>query len=141
MEKLSSGVDTTYKDKDGKTILVHSYVKDGDGNKYFINGYCQAVPVGNDAPAMELSKLLETSEVSVLGAEEVLNVGTAGSQHLRRRRKHKEPDPADSEGEPAALQPVDMRMVLSVIPDDALAGELRRRGYCVTAVKPALISL
>ena len=151
-QKLASGVDTTFKDKDGNTIRVHSYVKDTEGRKYFINSHCQAVPEGGDAPAVELSRLLEETEVTVMSAQEVLNAPSVEPKRRRaglRRRSRK--DAQDGDDQPVAeqivaqpagqLSPVDVRMVLSVIPDDVLAGELRRRGYYLTAVKPAVITL
>lgn len=154
MEKertLSSGVDTTFKDKDGKAIQVHSYVKDANGNKYYINSHCQAVPEGGEAPAVELRSLLEASEVTVMTAAEVLNAPSPEPLRRRGGRRSKQEIPAEETRLPAAksgqennsegLQPVDMRMVLSVIPDNVLAGELRRRGYYLTAVKPAVITL
>ncbi|MBO5595821.1 MAG: hypothetical protein J6M31_01685 [Bacteroidales bacterium] len=154
MEKertLSSGVDTTFKDKDGKAIQVHSYVKDANGNKYYINSHCQAVPEGGEAPAVELRSLLESSEVTVMTAAEVLNAPSPEPRRRRGGRRSKQETPAEETRLPAAqsgqennsegLQPVDMRMVLSVIPDNVLAGELRRRGYYLTAVKPAVITL
>lgn len=154
MEKertLSSGVDTTFKDKDGKAIQVHSYVKDANGNKYYINSHCQAVPEGGDAPAVELSRLLEETEVTVMSTQEVLNSPSVEPKRRRGGRRSKQEIPAEETRLPAAqsgqennsegLQPVDMRMVLSVIPDNVLAGELRRRGYYLTAVKPAVITL
>lgn len=151
-QKLASGVDTTFKDKDGNAIHVHSYVKDTEGRKYFINSHCQAVPEGGDAPAVELSRLLEETEVTVMSAQEVLNAPSVEPKRRRvglRRRSRK--DAQDGAVKPVAepivaqpagqLCPVDVRMVLSVIPDDILAGELRRRGYYLTAVKPAVITL
>lgn len=154
MEKertLSSGVDTTFKDKDGKAIQVHSYVKDANGNKYYINSHCQAVPEGGEAPAVELRSLLESSEVTVMTAAEVLNAPSPEPRRRRGGRRSKQEIPAEETRLPAAqsgqennsegLQPVDMRMALSVIPDNVLAGELRRRGYYLTAVKPAVITL
>jgi len=154
MEKertLSSGVDTTFKDKDGKAIQVHSYVKDANGNKYYINSHCQAVPEGGEAPAVELRSLLESSEVTVMTAAELLNAPSPEPRRRRGGRRSKQEIPAEETRLPAAqsgqennsegLQPVDMRMVLSVIPDNVLAGELRRRGYYLTAVKPAVITL
>lgn len=151
-QKLASGVDTTFKDKDGKAIQVHSYVKDANGNKYYINSHCQAVPEGGDAPAVELSRLLEETEVTVMSAQEVLNAPSVEPKRrragLRRRSRKDAQDGADQPvaeqivAQPAGqLSPVDVRMVLSVIPDDVLAGELRRRGYYLTAVKPAVITL
>ena len=176
-KRLRTGVETSFKDKDGKPIKVHDYVKDSDGNRYYINSYCQAVPEGSDAPAVELSRLMETTLVSVMSIEEVLNMPST-VEHRRRggRRKTVKTDEeaeraaaADAEakavaearlkaaeeaarqrlaaqGGPAApsegeLHPVTQQLLLSVIPDDVLAGELRRRGYTLCAVRPALVEL
>lgn len=154
------GVKTTFNDNDGTPIKIHDYVKDADGNRYYINSACQAVPDGSEAPAVELGSLIEKGPVYVMSIEEVLNMN---HQETRRRRGGRRSKPAAEEprqeekkpeekkpeagsdaqgavpGEP--LSPVNETMVLSVIPDDALANELRRRGYYLTAVKPALISL
>ena len=160
----NSGVDTTFKDKDGKSITVHCYVKDAEGNRYFINSHCQAVPEGSEAPAVELATLIANSEVTVMDIEEVLNMKREAVPAHRgrggRRRKatseegpKEAPDaaPAPTEdkkpGETGAtaahedLQPVDKIMLLSVVQDDELASELRRRGYMLCAFKPALIEL
>ena len=70
-EKLESGVETTFHDKDGKSIRVHSYIKDGDGMVYYINSHCQAVPE-DEAPAVELANLLDSrggSECPEAGAQ------------------------------------------------------------------------
>ena len=158
MKKVSnkSGADTMFSDKDGKPIKVHDYVKDAEGNRYYINSYAQAVPEGGDAPAEELSKLLERTEVSVMSIEDVLNMKKPVEHKRRGGRKAKaateapaateeKKDPAD---QPAAavdqmdgLQPVTEQMILGVIPDNVLANELRRRGYTLCAVRPALIEL
>ena len=84
-------------------------------------------------------------------AAEVLNAPSPEPRRRRGGRRSKQETPAEETRLPAAqsgqennsegLQPVDMRMVLSVIPDNVLAGELRRRGYYLTAVKPAVITL
>ena len=147
-----SGVETTFKDKNGKAIKVHDYVKDGEGNRYFINSHCQAVPEGGDAPAVELSRLIESTEVSVMTMEEVLNIKPP-VERRRRGGRHKKEEAAPAEA-PAGqahvevehlrkedLSPVDEQMVLSLLPDDVLAAELRRRGYTLCAVRPALIEL
>ena len=147
-EKKLSGVDTTFKDKDGNAIFVHSYVKDADGRKYFINSHLQAVP-GDDAPAVELSRLLESSEVTVMTAEEVLEAKPIGKRIRRLKKDLATPKPVPPEtvqveakqDKKEDLTPVTMQMMLSVIPDDVLADELRRRGYYLTAVKPALVQL
>ena len=150
-ETKLNGVDTTYKDKDGKSIKVHSYVQDEDGRMYYINSHCQAVPEGDDAPAVELSRLVETGAVRVMTAAEVLE---RPRQEGRRRRggrrtrvsveasADKSPEAVREEAPPQEeLSPVSMHMVLTAIPDDVLAQELRRRGYYLTAVKPALVQL
>lgn len=143
-EKKLSGVDTSMKDKDGNAIFVNSYIKDAEGRVYFVNGHLQAVPDGEeDAPAVELSKLLETSEVTVISAFDLLHT----KPEVRRRRGRKARQ--DAEQAPAgeeqrqqnALEPVTMEMILPIIPDNVLAAELRRRGYTLCAVKPALINL
>ena len=154
-EKHLSGVETSFKDKNGGPICVHSYVKDDDGNKYYINSHCQAVPDGGDAPAIELARLAETTGLTVMTAEEVLNMSHLEIKRRRGRRNSSSIIPAESSSpekketeqkeEEAkgndCLSPVTMQMVLSVIPDDLLATELRRRGYTICAVKPALLTI
>ena len=160
MSKVNlTGAETAYKDKDGKTIKVHDYVKDGEGNRYFINSHSQAVPSGGDAPAVELARLIESSEVSVMGIEEVLNMNQPVERRRRGgRRKKEDPDaaakvpehtapdtPANVPDEPKAkpedLHPVTDELILRMLPDDILANELRRRGYTLCAYRPALIEL
>lgn len=145
-EKKLSGVDTSMKDKDGKPIFVNSYIKDAEGRVYFVNGHLQAVPDGEeDAPAVELAKLLESSEVTVISALDLLS---GSRQEVRRRRGRKARQAADPDPGPVAeehkentLEPVSLEMILPIIPDNVLAAELRRRGYTLCAVKPALINL
>ena len=48
--------------------------------------------------------------------------------------------PAQKE-KPDADIPADVALILHAIPDSALAGELHRRGYVFTAVKPILLTL
>lgn len=178
-EKNMSGVTTTFNDKDGNPIKIHDYVKDAEGNRYYINSHCQAVPEGGDAPAVELERLIETSEVSVMSIEEVLDMKPQVERRSRGGRRKKE-DPgqqaaeqakveaearkAEEEAKAAAkeafarelaekaaekaqkaaegeMHPVTEQMLLGVIPDDVLANELRRRGYTLCAVRPALIEL
>ena len=172
--KKRSGADTLFSDKDGKAIKVHDYVKDAEGNRYYINSYSQAVPDDDGAPAEELSKLLERTEVTVLGIEDVLDMKKP-VEHKRRGGRRKKEEPAAPTAEEAAaeaearkaeeeakeaaerakqesaanaaregvrdIHPVTEEMILSVLPDDALANELRRRGYTLCAVRPALIEL
>lgn len=87
-EKKLTGVDTTFKDKDGKSIKVHSYVQDEDGRMYYINSHCQAVPEGDDAPAVELSRLVETGAVRVMTAAEVLERPRQEGRRRRGGRSH-----------------------------------------------------
>ena len=151
MEKQHlSGVDTTFKDINGNAIRVHSYIRDGEGQLYFINSHCQAVPEGGDAPAVELAKLVEGSEVTLLTSEEVLDVHKPALEQRRRRlrpRRAKEGDDAApaQEGKgpevPEGMLPVSITMVLSALPDKVLAEELRRRGYTLSASKPVFIQL
>ena len=170
-EKNMSGVTTTFNDKDGNPIKIHDYVKDAEGNRYYINSHCQAVPEGGDAPAVELERLIETSEVSVMSIEEVLDMKPQVERRRRGGRRKKEDSgqqpaeqakveaearKAQEEAEAAAkaaaaeaartaregeMHPVTEQMLLGVIPDDVLANELRRRGYTLCAVRPALIEL
>ena len=152
-ENNLSGVDTTFKDKDGKAIRVHDYVKDGEGNRYFINSHFQAVPYECEAPAVKLDLLMESTELTVLSTEDVLNMKPQeegrrrGGRHKKEAVKaaSKSPDEAaaskEAKAEEQDLHPVTEQMILSVIPDDALAAELRRRGYTLCAYRPALIEL
>lgn len=149
MEKQHlSGVDTTFKDINGNAIRVHSYIRDREGQLYFINSHCQAVPEGGEAPAVELAKLVESSEVTLLTSEEVLDVHKP-AQKPRRGRHARAKEGADAapaqEGKgpeaPDGMLPVSITMVLSAIPDKALADELRRRGYTLSASKPVFIQL
>lgn len=154
-EKLESGVETTFHDKDGKPIRVHSYIKDVEGMVYYINSHCQAVPE-DEAPAVELAKLVESTEVTCLTAEEVLSVQKPEPRRRGRKPRNQEGRPAvtppaeqavqgkpeeGAEAQQEALIPFDLKVVLSAIPDKILADELRRRGYSLCAVKPAFIQL
>ena len=149
MEKQNlSGVDTTFKDINGNAIRVHSYIRDGEGQLYFINSHCQAVPEGGEAPAVELAKLVEGSEVTLLTPEEVLNVNKPAQKPRRSRLRPRRQETADApaqEGKgpevPEGMMPVSITMVLSAIPDKVLAEELRRRGYTLSASKPVFIQL
>lgn len=176
--KKRSGADTLFRDKDGNAIKVHDYVKDAEGHRYYINSYCQAVPEDDGAPAEELSKLKERTEVTVMGIEELLDMKKP-VEHKRRGGCRKKEDHAQQEAEQAMVEaearkaeeeaeaaareaaaeeakkeaaraamegmrdihPVTEEMILSVLPDDVLANELRRRGYTLCAVRPALIEL
>jgi hypothetical protein len=159
---MKSGEDTLLKDKDGKAILVHSYVADAAGARYYINAYCQAVPTG-EGVAVELKNLIRDSEVRVLSAAEVLQLESEKSapakpaQRKARARKPEKDAEAPTEQAPAeepqngsesakpdvssAETKAELAMVLKLIPDQLLAEELRRRGWHVVAVKPALVNL
>ena len=161
--KMKSGEDTLLKDKDGKAILVHSYVADASGASYYINAYCQAVPTG-EGVAVELKNLIRETEVRVLSASEVLQLESAKASAAprpapRKQRTRKPAKDAAAPTEPAsAAEPqngpetpekevseaetkAELSMVLQLIPDQLLADELRRRGWQVVAVKPALVNL
>lgn len=162
MEKIQnqSGIATTFKDVNGQVIKIHDYVKDGDGKKYYINSHCQAVPDGEDAPVVELARLVEESTVTVMSPKEVLEVEPAGEGRRRGRggkKAAKTPEEAAeaakaAEARAAAaaaaanggeqdLHPVTQQMLLSVFTDDVLAQELRRRGYTLCAFRPAIVEL
>lgn len=169
-EQIVSGTPTPFKDKDGNVIKIHDYVIDSDGNRYYVNSHCQAVPEGNEAPAKELRSLLEESQVSIMSIEELLRKKPEERRRRGGRRKaspertaeeiEKEAAEKAAEAERLAkaaaeasvraaggerplndLHPVTDQMLLSIIPDDVLANELRRRGYTLCAVRPALIEL
>ena len=160
-QMVASGTPTAFKDMNGEVIKVHDYVKDSEGRHYYINGSCQAVPDGFDGPAIELSRLLEQTKLCIMTIEEVLDMKPAVEPRRRggRRKKGATEKPAedtqkpadeqsregvdqnDASGEHHDLSPATMQMVVSVIPDDVLANELRRRGYTLCAVRPALIEL
>ena len=133
--KKTSGVKTLFNDSKGDPIHVHDYVKDSAGNCYFINSHYQAVPAidSQDAAATSLVTLLEQGSVTIMSAAEVLAMKAPVETKHRAGRKPSGPA-CDS-------SPVDESLLLSVIEDSHLVAELRRRGYCVTAVKPALIQL
>lgn len=133
------GVMTPFKDSTGEIIRVHNYVKDGTGNSYFINSHYQAVPYGDnqDAAALSLDGLMKQGPVTIMSPEEVLAVNYVSGRPKAAKDAQAE---KKADKEPTA-SPVDMGIVLSSISEVALVAELRRRGYCVTAVKPALIQL
>lgn len=160
-QETSSGMPTPFKDQNGEVIKVHDYVKDSEGNRYYINSSCQAVPDGDEGPAIELTRLVEKTQLHIMSIEEVLNIEKHVETKRRggRRKKGATEKPAeytqkpadeqsregvdqnDASGEHHDLSPATMQMVVSVIPDDVLANELRRRGYTLCAVRPALIEL
>lgn len=159
MEKYRSGAKTPFNDAAGIIIKVHDYVKDEDGNRYYVNTYLQAVPDG-EAPAVELQELMKTKKVYVMDAKEVLQVKKPAETKRRggrRPRKSEKPSEevkpesehdgageasADAEGkEHDAEDLVSTEMLLMALPDEVLARELRRRGYMLCAVRPAFIQL
>lgn len=140
-----AGVQKTFQDKEGKAITPNSFIKDENGNVYSVNRHYQAIPaMGEEAPAVELSSLLENSAVTVMSAKEVLECGTKVFKRRGRGRQQPKPVPASGtapEHQEGNLLPAPLELVLAAIPSDALANELRRRGYTLCAVKPALINL
>ena len=74
METLRSGALTPYKDANGIDICVHNYIKDAEGNVYFVNTHLQAVPESDDLTAIELSRLIDKGGVKVMDVNEVLDV-------------------------------------------------------------------
>lgn len=140
--KKTSGVKTLFNDSKGNPIHMHDYVKDSAGNCYFINSHYQAVPCGDnqDAAALSLDGLMKQGPVTIMSPEEVLavNYGSGRPKAANVSKGVQAEKKADKE---SAASPVDMGIVLSSISEVALVDELRRRGCCVTAVKPALIQL
>ena len=191
METLRSGALTPYKDANGIDICVHNYIKDAEGNVYFVNTHLQAVPESDDLTAIELSRLIDKGGVKVMDVNEVLNVKRTEfkkSPNAKGGRRAKADKPADkapakpekkakapkapkapkpaaeskkpaeevkpkaepeSPAAPAAaeaqqhdgLLPVTQEMILAALPSDVLANELRKRGFMLSAVKPAFIQL
>lgn len=165
---MRSGEDTSLKDKDGKAILVHSYVADARGDRYYVNAFCQAVPVGEGA-AVPLEDLVNGIGVRMLTPAEVLQLEAAkqgistkqaaGSEQKPRggRRKTakseegqqepKAPEAPENEPKPGredisgATIKAELSMIMQTIPDKLLADELRRRGYVFSAVKPVIINI
>lgn len=146
-----SGAATPYQDKDGVTIRIHNYVKDAAGKRYYINSRCMAVPEEDGSPSIALAALIEKTPVTVMTAEEVLAAPAPQSSDQSKQKQKasktgasdqdKEQKEAAQKPEKDALTPVTMQMLLTAIPDDELANELRRRGYTLCAVRPALITL
>ena len=136
MTKKKDTVGKTYTDRWCTPIKVHCYLADNGGHIYMVNSHYQAVPQDEDAPAISLDDL-DTTKVRVLKPEEVLSVQARTGKHEEK------PDVAlvKSEKEEEVRAAANMFVVLQGIPDKMLADELRRRGYFVTAVKPALIEI
>lgn len=136
------------KEKEGKTFVDRwglpieplSYICDNEGNVYMVNSHFQAVPQVEDAPAVALEDLMKKTTVRVLKPEEVL-------QFTKKDPKDLATDPAKIAAPPGSVpvhdpdEAANLALALHCIPDVSLAAELRRRGYFVTAVKPALIEL
>lgn len=140
--KKTSGAKALFNDSKGNPIHMHDYVKDSAGNCYFINSHYQAVPYGDnqDAAALSLDGLMKQGPVTIMSPEEVLAVNY-GSGRPKAAKASKDVQAEKKADKEPAASPVDMGIVLSSISEVALVAELRRRGYCVTAVKPALIQL
>lgn len=133
---------TPFKDSTGEIIRVHNYVKDSKGNCYVINSRHLAVPMGDnqDAAAFTLESLMQQGPVTIMSSEEVLAVNY-GSGRPKAAKVSKDVQAEKKADKEPAASPVDMGIMLSSISEVDLVAELRRRGYCVTAVKPALIQL
>ena len=142
MTKKKNAVGKSYEDRWGKPITVHCYLADNAGRIYMVNSHYQAVPQDEDAPAVMLEDLLKDNEVRVLTPEEVLRY--VGNAHADSKPAEQPGADDDLKRKVAALRDdadAAVTVVLSGIPDTRLANELRRRGYHVTAVKPAIIEL
>ena len=168
---MKSGEDTLLKDNEGKAITVHCYVADERGDRYYINSYCQAVPVG-EGVATPLEDLVKAQKVRVLSPEEAVQMFAAKNGVPAKKVKAAEPAKKGRGGrekaaKPAAEQPAqkpaeapenapkpgekaeisdaeikaELEMLLAAIPDKLLAAELRRRGFVFSAVKPVVIEI
>ena len=165
---MKSGEDTLLKDNEGKAITVHCYVADERGDKYYINSYCQAVPVG-EGVATPLEDLVKSQKVRVLSPEEAVQMFAAKNGVPAKKVKAEEPAKKDRKkaAKPAAEQPApepaeapenapkpgkkaeisdaeikaELEMLMQAIPDKMLADELRRRGFVFSAVKPVVIEI
>lgn len=144
MSKQKKEEGKTFVDRWGQTIEALSYICDNEGNVYMVNSHFQAVPQDDAAPAVALEDLMKKTSVRVLKPEEVLTYG--------KKPAVKESDDTKDEAARNALVPgsvpvtdpdtaASLAIAMQAIPDVSLASELRRRGYYVTAVKPALIEL
>lgn len=134
----------SFVDRWGLPIEALSYICDNEGNVYMVNSHFQAVPQVEDAPAVALEDLMKKTTVRVLKPEEVLkyvkNHGATETDEAREAAARNAMVPGSvpvSDPSTAAS----LALALQAIPDVSLASELRRRGYYVTAVKPALIEL
>ena len=98
---MKSGEDTSFRDKDGKAILIHSHVADSKGAVYYVNSFSQAVPLGDGAAIPLPSLMAGDSEIRLLSAEEALSLSTSSlaaaaarsdERPARKSRKHEELD-------------------------------------------------
>lgn len=135
MSKKKETVGESYTDRWGTPIKPHCYLADNGGRVYMVNSHYQAVPQDENAPAVELSVLLQDEKVRVLKPEEVLKFNKPGSRGNAMEILDEEAERGKREENTA------VNIVLQAVPDTRLADELRRRGYHVTAVKPALIEI
>ncbi|MBR2225254.1 MAG: hypothetical protein IJ884_05660 [Bacteroidales bacterium] len=135
MSKKKETVGESYTDRWGTPIKPHCYLADNGGRVYMVNSHYQAVPQDENAPAVELSVLLQDEKVRVLKPEEVLKFNKPGSRGNAMEILDEEAERRKREENTA------VNIVLQAVPDTRLADELRRRGYHVTAVKPALIEI
>ena len=135
MSKKKGTVGESYTDRWGTPIKPHCYLADNGGRVYMVNSHYQAVPQDENAPAVELSVLLQDEKVRVLKPEEVLKFNKPGSRGNAMEILDEEAERRKREENTA------VNIVLQAVPDTRLADELRRRGYHVTAVKPALIEI
>ena len=135
MPKKKETVGESYTDRWGTPIKPHCYLADNGGRVYMVNSHYQAVPQDENAPAVELAVLLQDEKVRVLKPEEVLKFNKPGSQGNAMEILDEESERRTREENTA------VNIVLQAVPDTRLADELRRRGYHVTAVKPALIEI
>lgn len=143
-KKNEKAEQSTFYDSDGALIGAHCYVKDEKGNVYYVTTSYQVIPEQGGAVLM-LSNLLEDGEVTLLTPKEVLEYKKARSARFVRRtpdRSVKTDKPEEGKvPSKEDLYPVSLDIVLAAIPDEALANELRKRGYTLTASKPILICL
>lgn len=134
----------TFYDSTGAPICAHCYVRDEKGNVYHVNSSFQVIPQEGGAVLM-LSNLLESGEVTILSPMEVLEMKRAKDKKRLVRgpgRPAKAEKPSEGKlPQKEDLFPVSLEIVLAAIPDKALANELRKRGYTLTASKPVLVCL
>ena len=135
MPKKKETVGESYTDRWGTPIKPHCYLADNGGRVYMVNSHYQAVPQDENAPAVELAVLLQDEKVRVLKPEEVLKFNKPEAKGNAMEILDEESERRTREENTA------VNIVLQAVPDTRLADELRRRGYHVTAVKPALIEI